>query len=99
MSGDRTHTEEAECRGCRRSASIRLKRDAVESMLADYLRAHPDAHLVDDDTYDERLQICQACPALQFGGTTCRHCGCLVTVRAKLADKACPAIPPRWTAN
>jgi hypothetical protein len=82
------------CRGC--SASVRLAPGEVQRILDSYLVAHPTALLVDEPTYARRLAVCRSCPDLQYGGTTCRHCGCLVAVRAKLADKQCPAVPPRW---
>ena len=83
------------CRGC--SASVRLKSGEVERILAEYLasRAEPVA-LTDERTYAHRLVVCRDCPDLLYG-TTCRHCGCLVAVRAKLADKRCPAASPRWS--
>ena len=84
--------EPAECRGC--SASVRLAPGEVERILAGYLADHP-AALVDEATYARRLSLCNTCPDLQYG-TTCRHCGCLVAVRAKLAEKTCPAAPARW---
>ena len=82
------------CRGC--SASVRLAPGEVQRILASYLVDHPNALLVDDATYARRLAVCRACPDLLYGGTTCRHCGCLVAVRAKLADKQCPAALAKW---
>jgi hypothetical protein len=52
----------------------------------------------DDSTYARRLEICSGCPDLQYG-TTCRHCGCLVAVRVKLAAKGCPNSAPKWDAH
>jgi len=87
---------ETPCKGCHRSAGANLPEREVQRLLSDYLAAHPDERLVDEPTYTARLATCRACPDLQFSGTTCRHCGCLVAVRAKLANKACPASQPRW---
>lgn len=42
-----------------------------------------------EELYRLRLEACGTCDALT-GGTTCRHCGCLVKWRAKLADAVCP---------
>lgn len=75
---------------------MRLAPGEVDRILADYLKDHP-SDLVDESTYNRRLSICAACPDLQYR-TTCRHCGCLVAVRAKLASKPCPAVPERWSA-
>jgi hypothetical protein len=82
------------CKGC--SASVRLAPGEVERLLAEYLAKRPGA-LVDDATYDRRLGCCLTCPDLRYG-TTCRQCGCLVAVRARLADKACPSAAARWAA-
>ncbi len=80
------------CKGC--GASVRLVPGEVERILAQYLATHP-GPLADEQTYIRRLGVCRSCPDLTYG-TTCRHCGCLVEVRAKLADKPCPAPNPRW---
>lgn len=80
------------CKGC--SVSARLAPGEVERILADYLADHP-ALLVDDMVYAMRLEVCGECPDLLYGNT-CRHCGCLVAVRAKLAGKECPADANRW---
>lgn len=82
------------CKGC--GVSVRLAPGEVERILREYLAAHP-APLADEETLGQRLAVCGACPDLQYG-TTCRHCGCLVEVRARLADKACSAPEPRWPA-
>ena len=83
------------CRGC--TATVRLAPGEVARILASYLKDHP-SDVVDETAYNQRLSICASCPDLQYR-TTCRHCGCLVAVRAMLANKSCPAIQPRWTAT
>lgn len=75
------------CKGC--SATVRVRPESVERILQDYLHEHPDS-LVGDKEYQHRLNLCRACGDLEYE-TTCRHCGCLVDVRAKLADKHCPS--------
>ena len=67
---------------------MRLADEEVERILAEYLRDHP-ADVVDDAAYRKRLALCGECGDLQYG-TTCSHCGCLVPVMAKLADRHCP---------
>ncbi len=86
---------QAGCAGCERSVALRVAPREVERIVADYLRAHPEVHLADAATRTRRLALCEECPDLLFG-TTCRHCGCFVDVRARLAEKACPAVPERW---
>lgn len=81
-----------ECKGC--GVTVRIPPAEIERILAEYLRRNP-GHVADDATYAARLAICAECADLEYG-TTCRHCGCLVAVRAKLADKPCPAPIPKW---
>jgi hypothetical protein len=74
------------CKGC--TANVRLRADEVERLLREYLETHS-GRPVPDSVYEERLAICRTCSALQYG-TTCRHCGCLVQILARLADRCCP---------
>lgn len=80
------------CKGC--SASVRLSPGEVERILAEYLRSSPGV-LADEAEAQRRLGMCRECPDLRYG-TTCRHCGCLVEVRVRLAEKRCAAPAPRW---
>jgi hypothetical protein len=81
------------CKGCR--ATVRLKPGEVERILAEYLRDHPEK-LAGESLWQSRLTHCRGCADLEYG-TTCRHCGCLVDVRARLAAKACPRPrQPAW---
>ena len=81
------------CKGC--SGTVRISDAQVETILRDYLRTHP-VPLADDTISARRLALCAACTDLLYG-TTCRHCGCLVAVRARLGDASCPApLDPRW---
>ncbi|MCX7049521.1 MAG: DUF6171 family protein [Candidatus Sumerlaeota bacterium] len=83
-----------QCKGC--SASVRLRREDVDRIVSDYLRNHPDEALVADTVYDERLSHCRVCSDLEYG-TTCRHCGCIVQLMARLANKRCPRpAVPAW---
>lgn len=94
MTGTGTHISVAtpSCKGC--SATVRLAPGEVERILSAYLRENP-GPLVADAEYARRLEVCDTCPDLQYG-TTCRHCGCLVAVRGKLAEKGCPGPVDRW---
>jgi len=52
--------------------------------------------LVNQEEYHSRLEICKQCQYLDYG-TTCRLCGCLVQIKAKLAGAQCPyPYQPRW---
>lgn len=81
-----------DCKGC--GASVRLGDAEVHRILTEYFQGRP-VSTVDDAEYERRLAICRACDSLQYG-TTCRHCGCLIQVRAKLADRDCPGLPAKW---
>lgn len=91
-------TSMPDCPGCERTLRVRLRDDEVERLLADYLRANPSLSRADEATVASRLATCQACPDLKYAGTTCRHCGCLVAARARVAEKSCPAVPAKWSA-
>lgn len=84
---------QGECRGCR--IVMRLPTAEVDRLVSEYLSGNPGT-VVDAATYERRLAICSDCPDLRYG-STCRHCGCLVAARAKIAEKSCPGIPDRWT--
>jgi hypothetical protein len=80
------------CPGC--GLSVRLSRGELERLIAEYFRGGT-PELVPGAEAEARLAICVSCPDLQYG-STCRHCGCLVEVRVRLAGRACPAPEPRW---
>ena len=66
---------------------MRVSEAEVKRMLGEMKLS--DAQMVSEDVYHARLAICRSCDSLQYA-TTCRHCGCLVVLRAWLADKHCP---------
>ncbi|QJD84021.1 hypothetical protein HH215_13055 [Cohnella herbarum] len=73
------------CKGCK--ADVRVTRGQINRLLS--AMEGKGFVFVGDDTYGARLETCRACPSLEYG-TTCMHCGCLVDVRGKLAEKDCP---------
>lgn len=73
------------CKGC--SSSVIVSSEEVQKLVEEQLALEID--LVDDKLYEKRLEICKHCPSLDYD-TTCRHCGCFVQFRAKLAYKHCP---------
>ncbi|MDC3417999.1 DUF6171 family protein [Aquibacillus salsiterrae] len=73
------------CKGC--SASVRMSNQEIDKLVEEQLMLELD--LVDENTYHERLEHCLDCPSLVYN-TTCKHCGCFVKYRAKLAYKECP---------
>jgi hypothetical protein len=82
----------AGCSGC--GISVRLSPGELERIIASYFRGRA-PELVAAEEQERRLSSCGACPDLQYG-STCRHCGCLVEVRARLSGYACPAPLPKW---
>lgn len=85
--------ENPQCKGC--STSVRLSPEEIRKLFGDTLRVK-DIKVVSEEEYQKRLVHCQTCTSLQYG-TTCKHCGCLVEIRAKLAASKCPyPYAPKW---
>lgn len=51
---------------------------------------------VDNETYKNRLEICQSCPELLKSTFQCKKCGCLMKQKCKLSDASCPL--KKWDA-
>lgn len=83
---------EADCKACR--ISVRLPDAEVRRILAEYF-AGREVALASDTEATRRLEICADCTDLRYG-TTCAHCGCLVPVMARIAQKSCPNPTPKW---
>ncbi len=82
-----------ECRSC--LEPLRLSEEEMRQVFGSTLRVR-DVKLADPETCRARLEACASCPALQ-AGTTCLHCGCVVSVKAKLLNAKCPyPYQPRW---
>jgi hypothetical protein len=54
------------------------------------------SRLVDDATYEARLDVCALCPHRYYDA--CGKCGCPVDKKASWAEQQCPDDPPRWKA-
>ncbi|MBI5831900.1 MAG: hypothetical protein HZB16_06225 [Armatimonadetes bacterium] len=81
-----------DCPGC--GVTVRLAAGEIDRLLAAYVAASPEP-LADEAVAARRLAVCRDCADLRYG-TTCRHCGCLVDIRARLAARSCPAPSARW---
>lgn len=49
--------------------------------------------------YEERLQICRACPFMNntdIENPRCNKCGCFLKIKAKWASESCPDTPKKW---
>jgi hypothetical protein len=51
---------------------------------------NPNMERVPEEVYNERLSICKRCPLLQPVTKVCASCGCVMPLKAKLADAVCP---------
>ncbi|MGN7358366.1 DUF6171 family protein [Paenibacillus sp. SAF-054] len=79
------------CKGC--TESVRVTPDKLQRLVEIATRCRETAA---DEIYAQRMQQCARCPGLQYG-TTCRYCGCLVAVKARLQDSVCPyPLLSRW---
>ena len=75
--------------------------------LANYARAKG-AHVlagsrdVDDETFRQRIAICEAWPEFRASDRKCSKCGCPldrgIEHKARWAGQTCPAKPSRWEA-
>ncbi len=85
-------SEKSLCKGC--VESVIVSEEIIEELI---LEAEEQPLLiVSEVVYQERLQICEDCPSLQYG-STCAHSGCIVRYRAKFKNKNCPfAGKPKW---
>ena len=45
---------------------------------------------VDNNTYQERLDICKTCPMLFKPTMSCKRCGCFMKIKAKIGMMSCP---------
>jgi hypothetical protein len=81
-----------ECPGC--SRSVHLKAGERERIIAEYFKGSPPP-LADPGECARRLALCADCPDLLYG-STCRFCGCLVEVRARIRDQGCPSPRDGW---
>ncbi|MBM7582589.1 hypothetical protein JOD02_001446 [Caldicoprobacter guelmensis] len=85
--------ENGECKGC--SATVRLSQHEIEEIFGETLKIR-NVKLVTQEEYNARLEICRQCTYLDYG-TTCRLCGCLVQIKAKLKGARCPyPYQPKW---
>jgi hypothetical protein len=88
-----TTDKPSECKGC--SANVRISPEEI-AVLFNHTMKLKEIKLVSEEEYAVRIEKCQACSALQYG-TTCKHCGCLVYIKAKLKGAKCPyPFSPKW---
>jgi hypothetical protein len=76
---------ESACKAC--GEEYRVTEQQIARILAAPMFSSE--HAVPDELYGARLAACRGCPKLE-GGVTCRVCGCIVPVVAKLKERTCP---------
>ena len=74
------------CRRCLNSPNVS---EAEIEKAVERLKAMKGIRLADSDTVSRRLTACSECDRFEYG-STCMLCGCLVRVRALMADGKCP---------
>ncbi|MDT8717693.1 hypothetical protein IAI10_13570 [Clostridium sp. 19966] len=74
------------CKGC--SASVRIVSEDIKKMIDEIVTSNS-FDLVSQNIYNDRIVQCSSCTYLDYD-TTCRQCGCIVQIRALLANKDCP---------
>lgn len=62
------------------------------------LAAHARAgqKLADDETFNQRIELCLTCPKRFYD--TCGLCGCPVDKKCSWSEQSCPDNPPKWGA-
>ena len=73
---------------CRCLLRDRADMEAERQRVKIYRSVMPEELRVEDAAYEQRLQTCMECEALQNG--TCMECGCFVEMRAARQDMCCP---------
>lgn len=83
----------AECEGC--ALSVHMSEAEIEEIFGKTMGVKQ-VKTVSEDEYKRRMALCKGCDCLLYG-TTCRHCGCIVQLKAKLAAAKCPfPYRPKW---
>ncbi|MDL2228736.1 DUF6171 family protein [Treponema sp. OttesenSCG-928-L16] len=81
------------CEAC--SVSVWLSEEEIKQLFGETMRVK-NIKTVTEKEYEERMTFCRSCEALVYG-STCRHCGCIVHIKAKLQSAKCPyPFEPKW---
>lgn len=82
----------SKCEAC--SVSVHLSPETIEKLLSSAVGNHKKT--VEDSEFSRRMSICMSCESLLYK-TTCRHCGCVVQIKARLENASCPyPFQPKW---
>lgn len=82
-----------DCEAC--AVSVHLTDAEIAAIFGNTVRVKQ-VKTVSEEEYSRRVAICKECDQLLYG-TTCRHCGCLIQIKAKLSGARCPnPYAPKW---
>ena len=81
------------CEAC--SVSVHLSQEEIDILFGKAIRVK-NVKTANEEEYAKRINICMNCESLMYN-TTCRHCGCIIQIKAKLEHSACPyPYQPKW---
>lgn len=74
------------CKRC--NTKTALSESDIEKMISE-VTGMKGVRTVTEEAYSARFNICLSCDSFMYG-STCGVCGCVMQVRARLADGKCP---------
>lgn len=74
------------CEGC--AVSVHLSEEEIRELFGSTMKLKS-VKTVSEDEHKRRMDICKSCDQLVYN-TTCKQCGCIIHVKAKLAGARCP---------
>ena len=75
-----------DCEAC--SVSVHLTPEEIKELFGKTVRVKS-VKTVSEEEFTRRIEICKACEHFIYG-TTCRQCGCVIQIKAKLTGAKCP---------
>lgn len=74
---------------CKRCNTKTVLTESDIQKMVDEVTGMKGIRVVDGDIYSARFNACLECDSFMYG-STCGVCGCVMQVRARLADGKCP---------
>lgn len=75
-------------KNCKKCLLLEAGEKVTYKEISDYINTLEKSRLTDEETANNRLEICITCNSLISG--MCLKCGCYVEVRARFKDGCCP---------
>lgn len=75
-----------ECEAC--SVSVYLSPEEINALFVRTVDVD-NVELSSEEEYGRRVSICMGCDCLLYN-TTCVNCGCIIQVKARVKNAACP---------